>query len=200
MNPGPGAAVALAVLFDLCSGPLACVLSVGSQAVRALCSLLRLLWRVGVTPFIPSPRNPLQEHKARDAQTAFQQCLTSASHGALFLCQLGKPAAPGLAQVSSSLLQTPLCSARLVWLQRGDKDRQCLCHQSGTVACICVLFGLQTLPDLSVQQCPAPASLGVARGQAGTCRLSGTSLPHGTWPQRGPWNLSPPRDPSPWRA
>lgn len=95
----------------------------------------------------------------------------------------GKASSP---RAGSALLisaaNSALCSARLVWLQRGDKDRQCLCHQSGTVACICVLFGLQTLPDLSVQQCPAPASLGVARGQAGTCRLSGTSLPHGTWP------------------
>lgn len=130
MNPGPGAAVALAVLFDLCSGPLACVLSVGSRAVRALCSLLRLLWHVEVTPVIPSPRNPLQEHKARDAQTAFQRCLTSAGHGALFLYQLGKPAAPGLAQLSSSLLQTPL-SARPGWCgYRGEIRTGSVCVTS----------------------------------------------------------------------
>lgn len=69
--------------WPCCLTSLPRVLSVGSQATRALSSVLLLLWGVGVTPFIAFLRNPLQGHKAGDAQTRFQRCLASPSPGTL---------------------------------------------------------------------------------------------------------------------
>lgn len=71
---------------------------------------------------------------------------------------------------------------------------QCLCHQSGTVACICVLFGLQTLADTLS---PAVPSSGLAGRSVGVSRdvpsVGNQPLPgHLAKPQRGPQDLRPP--------
>lgn len=110
-----------------------------------------------------------------------------------FLCQLGKPAAPGLAQLSSSLLQTPL-SALPGWCDyRGEIRTGSVCvtsqgHLPVSVSC------LDSKPSqtLTARQCLALALLGVAWGRAGMCQLPGTSLPMALGrAQRGPWDLSP---------
>lgn len=181
MNPSPGTAVALAVLFDHCSGPLARVLSVGSQAIRALCSVLQLLWDVGVTPLFHPPRNPLQEHKARDAQTGFQWCLTSASSGTLSF-------ASWESQQPQGWLSSPHLCCKLHSALPGCCDYRgevrtcsvCVTSQGQLPVSVSCLDSKPSPQTLSVQQCPALALLGVPWGRAGTCQLLGTSLPHST--------------------
>lgn len=62
-----------------------------------------------------------------------------------------------------------------------------LCHQAGTVACICVLFGLKTLPDIHGPVVPSSQPCWAAvRRRAETCRVGwrGAVLPSEE-PQRG---------------
>lgn len=88
--------------------PWPCCLTPGLCPVCGItgcqCSVLQLLWDVGVTPFIHPPETPCKSTRLE----MLKQEPDLSQHWDTFLCQLGKPAAPGLAQLSSSLLQTPL--------------------------------------------------------------------------------------------